>query len=150
MFTNRRAVLHVDDDPLITRLVAEHLGRSGYESEAVHDPLCAMQALVRGQYRIAILDVHMPQKSGLQVLQEIKQFDAGIQVILLTAMVSETTVIEANRLGAEACLFKPLSDPGQLIDAVDDSFRRCDRWWDTLRDLTQRRKAAEQAVLSGK
>lgn len=146
MIANRRAVLHVDDDPLITKLVAEHLRQAGYESEGVHDPLMAMGSLIRGQHRIAILDVHMPHKSGLQLLQEIKQYDAGVQVILLTALVNETTVIEAIRLGAEACLFKPLRDPGPLVEAVELAYRQNERWWHALRELTQRRKAAERVV----
>ncbi|MEO0530351.1 MAG: response regulator, partial [Planctomycetota bacterium] len=125
---------------LITDLVGEYLKREGYESEAVNDPLAVMQALIRGHYRIVLLDVHMPHKSGLQLLQEIKQFDAGIQVILLTSLVNETTVIEANRLGAEACLFKPMADPADFLNAVEDASRRNDRWWQTLRDLTMRRK----------
>lgn len=143
MFCSSRAVLHVDDDPIITDLVAEYLKRGGYESEAVNDPLAVMQALIRGHFRIVILDVHMPHKSGLQLLQEIKQFDAGIQVILLTSLVNETTVIEANRLGAEACLFKPLTDPDAFLTTVEDASRRNDRWWQTLRDLTARRKEQE-------
>ncbi|TWT47301.1 response regulator [Botrimarina hoheduenensis] len=143
MFANRKAVMHVDDDQLITRLVAEQLRAAGYESEAVNDPLLALPALVRGQYRIVLMDIHMPQRSGLQLLSEIKTLDAGIQVIMLTGLVNETTVIEAMRQGAEACLFKPLSDPSVLIDAVDDAYRRNNRWWDSLRDLTQRRRTAE-------
>lgn len=143
MFSTHRAVLHIDDDPLITELVAEHLKRAGYESEAVNDPLSAMERLISGSYRIVILDVHMPHKSGLQLLHEIKQLDAGIQVIMLTSLVNETTVIETNRLGAVACLFKPLTDPDAFVAAVDDSFRRNDRWWHTMRDLTARRKEQE-------
>lgn len=144
MFANRRAVLHVDDDPLITRLVGEQLRIAGFESEAINDPLQAVEAMVRGQYRIVLLDIHMPHRSGLQLLSEIKRLDAGVQVIMLTGLVNETTVIEAMTQGAEACFFKPLRDPSDLLSAIDDAWRRNDRWWNSLRDLTQRRKAAEQ------
>lgn len=146
MFTNRRAVLHVDDDPLFTQLVGQHLAQAGYESEAIHDPHAAMQTIIRGQYRTVILDVHMPGKSGLQLLQEIKQFDGGIQVVLLTGLVNETTVIEAVRLGAEGCFFKPLNEPQAFIDAIEDAFRRNDRWWNTLRELTCRRKESAETT----
>lgn len=144
MLVNRRSVLHVDDDPLITDLVGQHLKLSGFESEAVHDPTEAMKQLVRGQHRIALVDVHMPKLSGLQLLEEIKRVDAGVRVILLTALVQEATVVEAMRLGAEACFFKPLDDPQLMLDAIEDAYEQNDRWWRTLSDLSTRRKASSE------
>lgn len=143
MFANRKAVLHVDDDPLITRIVAKQLQAGGYESQAVHDPNEAFDAMIRGQFRIVLLDIHMPNRTGLQLLSEIKAYDAGIQVIMLTGLVNETTVLETMRQGAEACLFKPVLDPKILIDAIDDAFKRNNRWWHSLRDLTKRRRTDE-------
>ncbi len=143
MFANRKAVLHVDDDPLITRLVAKQLEAGGYESQAVHDPNEAFDAMVCGQFRIVLLDIHMPNRSGLQLLSEIKAYDSGIQVIMLTGLVNETTVLETMRQGAEACLFKPVTEPDFLIDAIDDAFKRNNRWWRSLSDLTKRRRKEE-------
>ena len=147
MFANRKAVLHVDDDPLITRIVGAQLQEGGYDSEAVNDPTEAFDAMIRGQFRIVLLDIHMPKQSGLQLLSEIKAYDAGIQVIMLTGLVNETTVLETMRQGAEACLFKPIHEPKILIDAVDDAFKRNNRWWYSLRDLTQRRRKREKYLM---
>lgn len=147
MFANRKAVLHVDDDPLITRIVGAQIRAGGYDSKAIHDPTEAFEAMIRGQFRIVLLDIHMPQQSGLQLLSEIKAYDAGIQVIMLTGLVNETTVIETMRQGAEACLFKPILDPKILTDAIDDAFKRNNRWWHSLRDLTQRRRKEEAALM---
>lgn len=140
MFTNRRAVLHIDDDPAICRFVAEVLSQDGYEVESITNPLDAMDAVVDGQYQVVLLDIDMPNKTGMHLLTEIKAHDAGIQVIMLTGLVGLPTVLETHRLGAEACLFKPMDDPGQLREAISDAFRRMDRWWVSLRDLTRRRK----------
>lgn len=148
MFTNRRAVLHVDDDPQITAIVGSHLQHAGFDYEPVNDSRQAVEALVRGQYRIVILDEDMPNVTGLEILQEIKHADAGVQVIMLTGLVSEHTVFDANRYGAEACLFKPLTNPQLLIDAVEDAFRRNDDWWRSLHNLTQRRRALETHAVS--
>jgi CheY-like chemotaxis protein len=146
MFMHRKSVLHIDDESLITRIVAEQLRDGGYQSEAVNDPLLAMSALVRGQHRIVLLDIHMPHRSGLQLLSDIKTYDAGIHVIMLTGLVNETTVLEAIRHGAEACLFKPLSDPRVLLDAIDSAFESDERWWRSMADLTRRRKHGETPV----
>ncbi|TWT90794.1 Transcriptional regulatory protein TcrA [Pseudobythopirellula maris] len=138
--TNGNAILHVDDSPDMTALVAKYLGDAGYRVESLNNPLDAIATIERGQFRIVLLDIDMPQKSGMHLLSEIKSLDAGIQVIMLTSLVSVTTVLESMQEGAEACFFKPLSDPEPLLEAVADSKRRCDRWWHAMRDLTQRRR----------
>lgn len=143
VFTNRRAVLHIDDDPAICRFVAQVLGEQGYEVESVENPLEAMDALIEGQYQVVLLDIDMPNKTGMHLLSEIKAHDAGIQVIMLTGLVGLPTVLETHRLGAEACLFKPIEDVAELNETVADAFRRMDRWWTSLRDLTKRRKTYE-------
>ena len=140
MFTNRRAILHVDDDPAICRFVATLLEREGCEVESVTNPLEAMARLEEGQFQVVLLDIDMPNKTGMHLLSEIKAYDAGVQVIMLTGLVGLPTVLETHRLGAEACLFKPVTDPSQLCEAVADAFGRMDRWWTSLRDLTHRRK----------
>ncbi|MEM6798233.1 MAG: response regulator [Planctomycetota bacterium] len=146
MITNRRSILHVDDDPSVTGLVAKYLSDAGYQVESLNSALEAMDSVIEGQYRVVLLDIDMPHKSGMHLLSEIKAFDAGIQVIMLTGLVNVTTVLETMRNGAEACLFKPVMDAGPLVEAVEDAFRRTDRWWHSLRDLTQRRKQ-EQAMI---
>lgn len=143
MFSNRQAVLHIDDDPVVTEHLGRVLNKAGYETTPVHDPLQAMSELIRGQHRIVLLDIHMPSLSGLELLQEIKRVDAGVQVLMLTGFVSESTVLEASRLGAEAFFFKPLEEPAPLIAAIEDAFRRNERWWNTMRELNALKRAKE-------
>lgn len=142
MFTNRRTILHVDDDREFTALVAEYLGAAGFEVDSLHNPLEALTAIRREQYRMVLLDIDMPEKSGMHLLSEIKAYDGGIQVIMLTGLVNVNTLLESLRCGAEACLFKPFGEENQLIDTVTDTFRKIDRWWYSLRELTQRRNGA--------
>ena len=141
MLATQRTVLHVDDDPLITAVVAERLGRAGFACEQVNDPREAIVTMERGQHCVVVLDVHMPHRSGLQLLSDIKRRDGGVQVILLTGLVNESTVLDAIHLGAEACFFKPFRDPEPFLRCVEDAFAKADRWWHTLRELTARRRA---------
>ncbi|MBN2022133.1 MAG: response regulator [Pirellulales bacterium] len=134
-----RMILHVDDDPQITRLIAEHLHNAGYEVTSLNDPTQAMKELISSQHRVIVLDIDMPRINGLDLLQEIKAYDGGIQVIMLTGVVTLTTVLRSFRLGAEACFFKPLLTPEPFLEAVHDVFGKIDRWWATLEDLSHRR-----------
>jgi DNA-binding NtrC family response regulator len=142
---NRRMVLHVDDDAVVRHIVQEHLARAGFEVIGLADPTQAIDALVESHCRVVILDVCMPAVSGLDLLAQIKQFDGGIQVVMLTGLVSIDTVLESMRRGAEACLFKPLQDAGELISVLEAASQKADRWWDSLADLHKRR-AAERGL----
>ncbi|MEQ8787467.1 MAG: response regulator [Pirellulaceae bacterium] len=133
-----RSLLHVDDDPDLLRLVAAKLGRHGYQVHSLGDPSQTLRELLVRDCRVVLLDVDMPDVDGLEILRQIKQHDGGIQVIMLTGLVSMNTILESMRLGAEACLFKPIREFDELCEALDSTYDKVDRWWRTLRDLTDR------------
>lgn len=135
-----RSILHADDDPQFTSLVAAYLKNYGYEVTSINDPLEVLPQLVRTQQRVVLLDFDMPNMNGIEVLRKIKAFDAGIQVILLTGLVSMTTLMEALRDHADACFFKPVLDFQPLLEALGESFRKCERWWETFDELSRRRR----------
>jgi CheY-like chemotaxis protein len=139
--TSQRNVLHVDDDPMLTTLVAEHLQDRGYLVTSMNDPLEVIPSLPRLQARIVLLDIDMPNLDGLELLKQIKAFDGGIQVVMLTGLVSMTNALESLRWGAEACFFKPMTDFEPLLDAIADCVRKLERWWTALEDLAHRRRA---------
>jgi CheY-like chemotaxis protein len=143
-----RRILHVDDDPEVTGLVAEYLKDRGYESVAVHDPRQVIARLPCYQERVVLLDIDMPHITGLELLPQIKKFDGGIQVVMLTGLVTMTSVLQSLRLGAEACLFKPITDIEPLFDALEACRRKLDRWWNTLDELSRRRKAEVTEVVA--
>ena len=136
-----RQILHVDDDPLFTAMVAKRLEAYGYQTTPMHDPHRAIRELPRLQERVMLLDIDMPGVNGLELLKEVKALDHGILVVMLTGLTSMTTVLQSLRLGAEACFFKPVTDYDPLADALGDCFRKIDRWWAVLDDLAARRKA---------
>ena len=141
MNATNRTILHVDDDPQITRIVAAKLKTHGYQVARLHDPQGALDAIMRCQYRVILLDIDMPGLNGLELLRQIKAFDGGIQALMLTGVVSMSAVLQSLRIGAEACFFKPLEDYQPLLDAVESTFAKIDRWWNTLEELSRRRRA---------
>ena len=135
-----RAVLHVDDDPQFTRAIAARLAIFGFEVQSLNDSRRVLDELMRGQYRVVLLDIDMPHFDGLEVLRQIKSYDGGIQVVMLTGIVTMSAVLQSLRQGAEACLFKPVRDIEPLVDAIDEAFRKLDRWWQALEELSRRRQ----------
>lgn len=139
-----RRLVHVDDDPLFLELVAQVLGDAGWEVVSTEDPALTIEMLNASGARLLITDLKMPGQSGLELLRAVKEFDGGIPVVVLTGLVTQASVLESLRFGAEACFFKPVEDFAPLIGALEMCHARTLRWWATLNELTQRRRAAQE------
>lgn len=141
-----RTILHVDDDPSVHRIVAMALEKEDYDVISLEDPTQVSQELLKSGARVVVLDIDMPQIDGLTLLRQIKEQDGGVQVIMLTGFVSMNTVLRSMRWGAEACVFKPLTDFNPLLTSVRAAFDKIDFWWDTLHELNQRKAQNQQTV----
>ena len=128
-------VLHVDDDDVFLKIANHRLTKQGYQVTSMTRPEHALKHLLNTNCRVCILDIDMPRVNGLQLLQEIKAYDGGIQVIMMTGLVSQMTVLESLRGGAEACFFKPMPDFTPLIESLDETFVKVERWWRSLHEL---------------
>lgn len=143
---DKQTILHIDDDPAILRLVAGKLTKEGYEVVSCSDPTDIEGLLLASNARICLLDISMPNADGLDVLKQIKRHDGSVQVIMLTGLVSMNSVLDSMRNGAEALYFKPILDFEPLLEIIRDSYRKTERWRQTLNELRQRR--AQSLVLA--
>ena len=135
-----RAVLHVEDDPQFVRLMGALLRSRGYEYTAVTDPKEGLPALMRSKCRVVLLDLEMPGMNGIELLTQIKKFDGGIQVIVLTGVVTIANTLQSMRRGAECCFFKPITDMRPLVEAIEAGIEKSNRWWNTISLVNEMRK----------
>jgi two-component system nitrogen regulation response regulator GlnG len=114
-------LLAVDDDPLI--LECYHLAFSRQEATVVTARTAreAIELFARQPPDAALLDVRLPDASGLDAFREMQAIDARVPVILVTGHGTAETAIEAMRLGAYDYLTKPL-DPNRLVELVRRAF----------------------------
>ncbi|HUT09619.1 MAG TPA: response regulator [Thermoguttaceae bacterium] len=117
-----RRILHVDDDPAITRLVAKGLGDHGYTVTSLNDPTLVIEKVMADNHRVVILDLEMPSLDGSELLRQIKGHDPHIEVIMLTGTVSLSNVLQARHDGALAFIAKPVHDFAILLNAVRRAF----------------------------
>jgi DNA-binding NtrC family response regulator len=102
-------ILVVDDDKDVCILLEDALETAGYKVSAVNDPMLAAPTLKNGNFHLVILDLNMPGKSGLEVLEEIRAHDPEIAVIICTGFPSVETAAAAMRLGGTDYVQKPFN-----------------------------------------
>ena len=87
-------ILVVDDEQLIRRSIGRRLTTAGYSVLEAENGEVALRQAATG-VDLAILDYRLPDLDGLSVLKQIRQIDADVLVILLTAYASVETAVEA-------------------------------------------------------
>ena len=100
-------VLVADDERNFTQVLKMELGREGYVVDVAVDGRAALGRLVASEYDVLVLDLKMPEVPGMEVLREIRSWEAGPEVIVLTGHATVATAIEAMKLGAYDYLTKP-------------------------------------------
>src|SRR5262249_26846233 len=94
-------LLLVDDEPkLIFKQVSHVLAPLGVNVEVAKCGRDAVSSISHGKTDVVLLDVLLPEMTGLEVYQRIRQIDARIPVIFVTQTTSADTAIEAMRQGA--------------------------------------------------
>jgi response regulator RpfG family c-di-GMP phosphodiesterase len=92
-------ILIVDDEEIILAALQETLRRANYQSVTFTDPRAAVAELKRRQFSVVITDQTMPELSGLELLAEARKIQPYATRILITAVLSLDTVIEAINKG---------------------------------------------------
>jgi two-component system nitrate/nitrite response regulator NarP len=108
----------------------------------------ALQAIEEQDPDIVVLDIQMPEGTGLDVLREIRSSGDDRKVVLLTASIDELGFAESLKLCVDGVLLKT-SDPALLIDCLD-SVKAGDEWIDPLLNAEAARadNAASRSILS--
>jgi two-component system KDP operon response regulator KdpE len=99
-------VLVVDDEPPIRRLLRTSLAASGYRIVEAEDAAGAMRALATDKADLMIIDLGLPDKSGLELISEIRNASA-VPIVVLSARHDERSKVEALDLGADDYVSKP-------------------------------------------
>jgi two-component system response regulator RegX3 len=120
----KRTVLLVEDESSITEPLAESLGRDGFETKVATTAAEALELAARIQPDLVLLDVMLPDGSGLDVCRELRQ-RSQVPIIMLTARGEEADRVVGLELGADDYIVKPFSarEVGARIRAV---LRRAD------------------------
>jgi len=142
----RPVVLVVDDEPGVRSSVKMVLDGVCVVLEASDGP-AALEAVRSGDVDVCLLDVRLPGMEGIEVLKRLKRLDTGLEVVLVTAVRTLRTAVEAMKLGAYDYLPKPFSVE-DLRSVVNRALERraLQREVRYLRDELARREGFDQLV----
>ena len=100
-------VLIVDDDKSILLVLERLLGDKGLKVETADNGKNAARLLNTGEFTVALLDINIPGKSGLELLKDAKEAACATPIIIMTAEQTMTNTLEAMKRGAFDYITKP-------------------------------------------
>jgi DNA-binding NtrC family response regulator len=114
---NALRLLVAEDEQQLRELLIEGLARRGFIVAAAPDGEAALAALADQEFDVILLDVRMPRRDGIQVLQQLRADGHDAEVVIMTGHADVATAIEAVKLHAFDYLTKPFQFP-ELLQAV--------------------------------
>ncbi len=110
-------ILVVDDESDNAELFKALLIKEGYLVTALLDPTKVIATLKEGNFHLVILDMMMPKLSGTEVLEQIRELDDDVAVIVATGFPTVETAVASLKLAASDYVKKPI-DPVNFIETV--------------------------------
>jgi DNA-binding NtrC family response regulator len=108
MGSSTGVVLIVDDDRDCSESMRAVLERNGYDVESADHVDAAVEALSRGKFDIVFCDYRMPDKTGIDLLREVRRQGWKIPVVMISAHLDPVAEHDARSLGAVRLINKPL------------------------------------------
>lgn len=113
-----RTLLVVDDDDAFRNRLVRAFCDRGFDARGAATASAAIAESAADSPELAVVDLRMPDRSGLDVVRELKARDPTTNVVVLTGYGSIATALEAVRLGATHYLTKP-ADADEILRAFD-------------------------------
>lgn len=118
-------ILIVDDERAMREGLRDNLEFEGYAVDEAADGDAALAKITAGAYRLVVLDVMMPKRSGFDVLREVRAAGNRTPVILLTAKAEEFDAVRGLEFGADDYVTKPFG-LGELLARIKAVLRRAE------------------------
>jgi DNA-binding NtrC family response regulator len=102
-------ILIIEDEAKMRRLLELNLGEDGFKTVSAADAETGLKLLASEPVDLVITDLKLPGMSGLELLQSVKQQNAALPVVVMTAFGSVETAVDAMKAGASDYVLKPFS-----------------------------------------
>lgn len=110
-------VLVVDDEPSIVDFIDTTLGKNGYGVAAHTHPLAALKAVKGKAFDLALVDINMPEMTGLEFSRKLLEISLATEIVIITGVPDEQNLDPCLKMGLTHFLFKPFNE-SQLVYTV--------------------------------
>ena len=147
MSRNRGTVLVVDDEQVMREILEALLRQAGYSVRLAETGEQGIRIVDREPVDLAVVDVMLPDISGLKVLERIRQIDPELSVVMLTAFASVETAVAAIKCGAFDYVTKPFKND-EVLNLIANGIRQRQLTQEnrSLRDQLVRRERFDEIV----
>src|SRR5208283_4941009 len=118
------SILVIDDESEIRESLAQLLELEGYKADTASTGEEGLRRIENGIFDLVLLDINLPDRNGLDLLQQVKRESPEVGVIMITAYASTQMAFQASKQGADSYVTKPW-DNGKLLleirNALDKS-----------------------------
>ena len=118
----KRRILCIDSDIDACEILTVLLDRAGYEVVLVHTAADALSHSLTGAFDVLLIDLYLPDGSGLELCQQIREFNSQTPICFYTRNAHPGQIEAAMRAGANAYLVKPVLS-GELEEAIRQLLR---------------------------
>src|SRR5687767_1925235 len=119
-------VLYVEDEIFLAKIVSETLQSRGYEVTLESDGAKVLSKFELTKPDVCILDVMLPNKDGFSIADDIREKDANVPIIFLTAKSDVSDVVNGFKTGGNDYIRKPFSME-ELIVRIENVLKRKDK-----------------------
>ena len=116
-------ILLCEDDENLGMLLREYLQAKGFDTELCQDGDAGFRSFMKGKFDICVLDVMMPKKDGFTLAKEIRQINAEVPIIFLTAKTLKADILNGFKIGGDDYITKPFSME-ELVFRIEAILRR--------------------------
>merc|ERR1712129_308484 len=115
METESKKILLVEDDPNFGTVLKDYLAMNDYDVTHAKNGMEGFEKFKKGDFDLCILDVMMPYKDGFTLAKEIREKNADVPIIFLTAKAMKEDVLKGYKVGADDYLNKPFDSEVLLM-----------------------------------
>jgi len=140
----KRLIMIVDDDKILTEFLGELLARAGYDTMLAHSADQALGLITEREPDLALLDIHMPGMSGLELAKQLNR-NTSVPFMFLSGRGDADAGKQAAAYGAVGFVVKPV-DEQHLMPAFEAGLARADE----IRQLRRTETNLNAALAAGR
>lgn len=134
---NKYKILIVDAEEDILSTVKKLLKNESYTVETTQSGIEAFEKVKNDKYHVVLIDIDIPDMNGIELLKEIKSYDALTQVIMMASHSTMDKILISLEYGANDYIHKPFSSVEHVMRCIDFSLQKLERWREAILQIVK-------------